>query len=543
MEGKVILNEYVTGVKDTKSVISEKRSTEAELNKYWKAEVQNVHREKLSESITLAMQAARRLVLQRLDIVPVKETAAFEVLDAKKIEETPAFQQQFGALKAALEGITADQSLERARELAAAPLDYFEKLAAKYNDPGEKSHRKIRAACLLNLATAHYCLENFDQAVEYAQLVEALGFFEKKAQDIAKKAKGVKEGLAVRNCATQHFPYAPPADATAPDIAYENGNNMVANAEQERSDVAIFPAYFINEKGKFTGEVEITGDGAVLDFRNNGNVKFFRTDTGKRHQAYLNPEWVSEVGFDGRVFEPGHNIFAVSMGGKPNTFRERLYQSKSVTVYRFYEFETTEPVVATALALQKDGEKQPVSVEGLKFVNFTKGLANYFADCPDLSQRAANKAFERTAPSLVAAAKAYTACKEEPTSATAEPLSPPAPVVTQPSEEPTLSNISQLNEKEPSFPGGEQKMMEFLSANIKYPAEALKNKISGKVYLQVVVEKDGSLSNIKVIRDIGGGCGEEALRVVQMMPKWNPGEQGGRPVTVRFTMPVQFRLD
>ena len=98
-------------------------------------------------------------------------------------------------------------------------------------------------------------------------------------------------------------------------------------------------------------------------------------------------------------------------------------------------------------------------------------------------------------------------------------------------------------EKMPEFPGGEQALYEFLAKNIKYPQAAKDSNIQGKVFVQFVVEKDGSITNAKVGRDIGGGCGEEALRVVKMMPKWKPGDQRGVKIRTQFNLPITFSLD
>ncbi|HQI45675.1 MAG TPA: energy transducer TonB [Bacteroidales bacterium] len=94
----------------------------------------------------------------------------------------------------------------------------------------------------------------------------------------------------------------------------------------------------------------------------------------------------------------------------------------------------------------------------------------------------------------------------------------------------------------PTYVGGEEALYAFLGANIKYPTIARENNISGTVIVNFVVERDGSISNVKVIKDIGGGCGEEALRVVKTMPKWNVGKQNGSPVRVFFNLPVKFTL-
>ena len=99
-----------------------------------------------------------------------------------------------------------------------------------------------------------------------------------------------------------------------------------------------------------------------------------------------------------------------------------------------------------------------------------------------------------------------------------------------------------ISEPDPEFPGGYEALLKFLSENIHYPEEAKKEGIEGRVYVTFVVEKDGSISGVRVLRDIGGGCGEEAVRVVETMPKWKPGLQRGVPVRVQFNLPVNFKL-
>ena len=95
-------------------------------------------------------------------------------------------------------------------------------------------------------------------------------------------------------------------------------------------------------------------------------------------------------------------------------------------------------------------------------------------------------------------------------------------------------------EQTSEFPGGVAKLNEFLASNIKYPAQARETGTQGIVYVTFVVEKDGSITDIKVLRDIGSGCGEEAIRVVKMMPKWKPAKQRGKAVRQQFNLPVRF---
>ncbi len=98
-------------------------------------------------------------------------------------------------------------------------------------------------------------------------------------------------------------------------------------------------------------------------------------------------------------------------------------------------------------------------------------------------------------------------------------------------------------EKLPQFPGGMDAFSRFLTTNIRYPKSARKNKIQGKVIVTMIVEKDGSLSNIKIVRSVSDDIDAEALRVVTLSPKWSPGLQNGRPVRVSYAIPISFMLD
>jgi len=100
-----------------------------------------------------------------------------------------------------------------------------------------------------------------------------------------------------------------------------------------------------------------------------------------------------------------------------------------------------------------------------------------------------------------------------------------------------------IAETMPSFIGGIEAFYKFVGKNLKYPAQARRMGIEGKVFVHFVVDKDGSLSDIKVVKGIGAGCDEEVERIIRKSPKWNPGKQRGNPVRVRMMMPITFRLN
>ena len=109
-------------------------------------------------------------------------------------------------------------------------------------------------------------------------------------------------------------------------------------------------------------------------------------------------------------------------------------------------------------------------------------------------------------------------------------------------EQPQQAEIFTVVEEQPGYPGGEEARYKFLQDNIKYPEEAKELGIQGKVFVTFVVEVDGSVTDARVLRGIGGGCDEEAIRVVKSMPKWVPGKQRGVPVRVQFNLPIKFTL-
>lgn len=104
------------------------------------------------------------------------------------------------------------------------------------------------------------------------------------------------------------------------------------------------------------------------------------------------------------------------------------------------------------------------------------------------------------------------------------------------------NKVFDVVEEQPSFPGGQGALMAWLRDNIKYPVVAAENGIQGKVIVQFVVGKNGSISNVKVLRSVDPSLDREAVRVVSSMPNWTPGKQNGTSVNVRYTLPVTFKL-
>lgn len=104
------------------------------------------------------------------------------------------------------------------------------------------------------------------------------------------------------------------------------------------------------------------------------------------------------------------------------------------------------------------------------------------------------------------------------------------------------AEIFAIVERMPEFPGGAEALFKYLASKIRYPDLARENKVEGLVVVQFIIDEKGKISGVTILRGIGGGCDEEAIRVIRAMPDWEPGLQRGRPVKVRYNVPVRFVL-
>lgn len=126
-------------------------------------------------------------------------------------------------------------------------------------------------------------------------------------------------------------------------------------------------------------------------------------------------------------------------------------------------------------------------------------------------------------------------------------IAPPPPPPPPPSSKPVEDKIFEVVEIQPEFPGGQAAMLKFISENFKYPEDAKRFEIEGRVMITFLVDSDGSITNVRALlppeRQLGYGLEDEAIRVIKKMPKWNPGMQRNKAVKVQFTMPIMCRLD
>ena len=115
-------------------------------------------------------------------------------------------------------------------------------------------------------------------------------------------------------------------------------------------------------------------------------------------------------------------------------------------------------------------------------------------------------------------------------------------VIEEEEEEEDIEEVFLVVEESPEFPGGQKALMKYFSDNVRYPVVAAENGIQGRVICQFTVWKDGTIRDIVVVRGVDKSLDREAVRLIENMPKWNPGKQRGKAVSCKFTVPVSFRL-
>lgn len=118
-----------------------------------------------------------------------------------------------------------------------------------------------------------------------------------------------------------------------------------------------------------------------------------------------------------------------------------------------------------------------------------------------------------------------------------------APIIEEEDEEEEERMVFTVVESMPSYPGGNVARIKYLSECITYPQMARESGIQGRVFITFVVERNGTITDVRILRGIGGGCDEEAIRVIKNMPNWTPGKQRGKAVRVQFNMPILFKLN
>lgn len=142
-------------------------------------------------------------------------------------------------------------------------------------------------------------------------------------------------------------------------------------------------------------------------------------------------------------------------------------------------------------------------------------------------------------PIILVLAGLMMACSQSSLATKSVPTSGPSSVSIRDDNEPIFT----VCEVPPSFPGGNAQLDDYIRQNLRHPEKAIKNKVQGSVFVSFIVNKDGTIRDVSVLKGLGHGTNEEALRFVQTMPNWTPGRQSGRDVNVKYNLAIPFRSD
>lgn len=198
------------------------------------------------------------------------------------------------------------------------------------------------------------------------------------------------------------------------------------------------------------------------------------------------------------------------------------------------EYIETEPVVYAASAAPMEEEVIPITQPIFQAAAPPPAEA---PEVPEILNIVEND--EEIADETIESSEATTEAISGPVAPVSGPVAPGPVVTAEASDE---GEVLQVVEQMPEFPGGMKALMKFLSENIRYPSVAQDNGIQGRVMLDFVVNKDGSIVDVHVLKGVDASLDNEAVRVVKSMPKWSPGRQRGKAVRVKYVLPVVFRL-
>lgn len=285
-----------------------------------------------------------------------------------------------------------------------------------------------------------------------------------------------------------------------------------------------------------------------------GSIYICNMEKPKQVAVYGTPAWVLNTLFF--LFEDGQNggmggqacVYAIDTytGGIGNAIANNttesvpfLYKVRNGHVY-IWESKAQEPKDESGylliLTIEDNDYLLPIKTSQQNMLNLSKFvyMGNY-KEIKSMSDMAADMVEKNALTKLLSVRNQETNIElVESSEANSE--------LVESSEASTDSIYNGKVDEMPTYPGGEMAMCEYIGRNIKYPQRARENGIQGRVFVGLVIEKDGSISNVKVLKGIGDECDEEAVRVVKSMPRWKPGKNNGKLVRVSFCIPISFRL-
>lgn len=281
-------------------------------------------------------------------------------------------------------------------------IEFYKKMASK-DHKNDKKLKRIHRAANLNLATIYYYLDDPASTIEYAEVVLRVNEKDARASRIVNDTKKLLKKMRDSGISTIYY-QRDLKNAVAPIIEEQRA---LENREILEGTVSS-KAYIVLRNVAVSGQLIVDNNAEDLIFGNGGNVKFVENKDGILEEIDLTNSQVTEINFSNRVLK--RMKFAPSAKGQVDPsmyFLEKLYNSERISVFKYYPQSGALGGDKPEFAFQKSGQEYPISLESTMFLLWKKGLAKYFADCPDLAEMASEGGIEKTKDSLIKAARVY----------------------------------------------------------------------------------------------------------------------------------------
>lgn len=403
-EGKLIKEGSVSSQTTGKVISSKQFASYSALNTYWQDNRNNLIYGEAKKFVTKQVKSIQSLLSNSYDYRKITYEKDELEVPGKKVDGYEAFNKAYETVKKAFENMRPNEPIKDLITAVQPTLDFWLGTMDKY-PMGNKKTEKMRHACLMNLATVYFWLEDLEQSEKYANECLQISWKDGRPKRLLKQVEEVKKKFAINKINTRHIDRdlanaEPPSNSTDDEVpVFEETGNM-----------ATMEGYIINEKGDtLVGDFIVnTEEQMELNFGPEGNVVFTCEVDGEAEKNTLDPTTIKAF----QIKERNFMILSFTPGNKGNKeagnhLMECIYDTDRIKVFKFYPYDNKLGDVKMEYAFQKTSEEVPISTSSTQFLLFKKGMAKYFADCPDLAELAGEGEFENEEDSLIQAARIF----------------------------------------------------------------------------------------------------------------------------------------
>ena len=374
------------------------------LRKNWSAQSKRIMADKFKKGMSSNFSSAAGNIRALYGYTPRKASPQIEMV-SKKTDSAEEFEQAYETAKTAFAAMKANEKPDAVKEALKPAMDFWIAEKAKWS-PDDKKERKVYSACIYNLATAYYWLDELEESEKLANEIIEVDFKIGRGKSLLREIEGTKNLMKKNNTTSRHPSFdltnaQPPAkSAFGAFEAVDEGGAAATKLTGSMTD---------KDGNKIEGDFAVTAEeGEELKFGPQGNIKFNYSKDGRTVGSTLDPAQM-------QGFTLGERNFVVAdfvPGAKGNTeskisVLELLYDGGSIQVLKYYPYDDALGNQDVEFAFQKTGEEKPTSTSSTTFLLFNKGLQKYFADCADLAEVAGTGEFKKTEDDIIRAARVY----------------------------------------------------------------------------------------------------------------------------------------